>query len=240
MRTLTLAGAVACLATGALAQEVVRLATEGAYPPYNFINDQGEVDGFERELGDALCARAGLTCEWVVNQWDSILPNLLGGNYDVIIAGMNITNERDALIDFTQPYMPPAPAGYAALSGDADIAGGTVSAQAGTVHAGHVADTGATLLEFATPEETVQAVRDGEADAVFATHDFLLPIVAASDGEMTIVGEPVIIGRGVGMGLRESDAELRDRFDTAIAAMKEDGSLNGLLAKWFPDNSPQF
>ncbi len=67
--------------------QTVRLGTEGAYPPYNFINDAGEVDGFERELGDELCKRAGLTCEWVTNDWDSIIPNLQSGNYDVIIAG---------------------------------------------------------------------------------------------------------------------------------------------------------
>jgi polar amino acid transport system substrate-binding protein len=240
MKSLTLASALALVATGALAQDVVRLATEGAYPPYNYINDQGEVDGFERELGDELCKRAELSCEWVTNQWDSIIPNLLSGNYDAIIAGMNITDERDEVIDFTQNYMPPAPAGYVALSPEADIAGGVVSAQAGTVHAGYVAGTGATLLEFPTPEETIQAVRDGEADAVFATFDYLAPVVTASGGELAFVGEPVTIGRGVGMGLRGSDAELRGKFDAAIGSMKEDGTLNALLAKWFPDNPPSF
>ena len=67
--------------------DVVRLGTEGAYPPWNFLNDDGEVDGFERELGDEVCARAELECEWVTNDWDSIIPNLVSGNYDVIIAG---------------------------------------------------------------------------------------------------------------------------------------------------------
>ena len=86
---------------------VVRMGTEGAYPPWNFINDSGEVDGFERELGDELCKRAGLTCEWVKNDWDSIIPNLVSGNYDTIIAGMSITDERDEVIDFTQDYFPP-------------------------------------------------------------------------------------------------------------------------------------
>ena len=55
--------------------KTIRLGTEGAYPPYNFLNDKGEVDGFERELGDELCKRAELTCEWVTNEWDSIIPN---------------------------------------------------------------------------------------------------------------------------------------------------------------------
>ena len=74
--------------------KTVRLGTEGAYPPYNFLNDDGEVDGFERELGDELCVRAELTCEWVTNELDSIIPNLVSGNYDVIIAGMSTRFSR--------------------------------------------------------------------------------------------------------------------------------------------------
>ena len=64
----------AMVSTTAVAQ-TVRMGTEGAYPPYNFINDSGDVDGFEREVGDELCKRANLTCEWVVNEWDPIIPN---------------------------------------------------------------------------------------------------------------------------------------------------------------------
>ncbi len=97
------------------AHSVVRMGTEGAYAPWNFINDAGEVDGFERELGDELCARAEKTCEWVTNEWDSIIPNLTSGNYDTIIAGMSITAEREELIDFTQAYTPADPSSYLPL-----------------------------------------------------------------------------------------------------------------------------
>ena len=91
--------ALAVMSAPALADKV-RMGTEGAYPPYNFINDAGEVDGFERELGDELCSRAKLDCEWVTNEWDSIIPNLVSGNYDTIFAGMSVTAERDEVIDF--------------------------------------------------------------------------------------------------------------------------------------------
>ena len=95
MKKLTLAALAMTLAGSmATAQDVVRLGTEGAYAPWNFVNDAGEIDGFARELGAALCQRAGLTCEWVKNDWDSIIPNLVAGNYDAIIAGMAITDER--------------------------------------------------------------------------------------------------------------------------------------------------
>lgn len=241
MKTLLLATAAVAFAAGAaIAQDVVRMGTEGAYPPYNFINDKGEVDGFERELGDELCKRAELTCEWVTNDWDSIIPNLTSGNYDTIIAGMSITDERDGVIDFTQDYYPPTASRYMALTDDVDLAGGVIAAQTNTIQAGYVAETGATLLEFATPDETIAAVKSGEADAVFADADFLLPIAEQNSEGLKLVGDPVPLGGGVGMGLRETDNALRDKFNAAITAMKEDGSLNTLLKKWFGDDTQTY
>ncbi len=240
MKKLILGAAVLALSSGLAMAQTVRLGTEGAYPPYNFINDAGEVDGFERELGDELCKRAALTCEWVTNDWDSIIPNLQSGNYDVIIAGMSITDERDKVIDFTQNYIPPAASAYMALTPDVDIKGGVVSAQVGTIQAGYVAESGATLLEFATPDETVAAVRNGEADAVFADKDYLAPIAAESNGELVLLADEVQLGGGVGMGLRESDTELKAKFDTAIQSMKDDGSLNTMIKKWFGDEAMTF
>lgn len=244
MKTLTLAAAALALTTGlASAQQTIRMGTEGAYPPYNFIDDAtGEVTGFEIELGNALCERAGLTCTWVRNDWDSIIPNLVSGNYDTIMAGMNINEERQQVIQFTQPYTPAMPSAYAALSADVDVEGGIVAAQTNTIQAGHVATTGATLLEFPNPDQTVAAVRNGEADAVFADKDFLAPIVEESGGELVWVEgyDTVPLGEGIGMGLRQSDNELREQFDTAITEMKEDGSLNELIVKWFGDDAMVF
>ena len=241
MRSILAAAAIVAAATAlpATAQDVVRLGTEGAYAPYNFINDAGEVDGFERELGGALCERAGLTCEWVTNDWDSIIPNLTSGNYDAILAGMSITPEREEVLDFTQNYMPPAASAYAALSEDADVEGGVVAAQVNTIQAGHVAESGATLLEFATPDESVAAVRNGEADAVFADKDYLAPVVEES-ADLAFVGEDVALGGGIGMGLRTGEEELRARFDEAIDAMKEDGSLNEMIVRWFGEDAQTF
>ena len=103
-------------ASGAFA-ETVRLGTEGAYEPWNFVNDSGKLDGFEIELGNELCKRASLSCEWVKNDWDSIIPNLKSGNYDAIIAGMSITEERQKAIDFTEEYYPADPSSYVGLAG---------------------------------------------------------------------------------------------------------------------------
>lgn len=227
-----LVASLALVATAGVASaQTVRLGTEGAYMPWNGLDENNEVTGFEREVGDRLCEIAGLTCEWVINDWDSIIPNLVAGNYDAIIAGMSITAERDEVIDFTAEYYPPSPSLYMALAGGS--ADGVIAAQTNTIQAGYVANEGGDLVEFSTPDETIAAVRSGEADAVLADGDYLTPIVAESGGELAIVGEPVYIGGGVGMGLREDDDDLEAAFNAAIETMKSDGSLNALIIKWF-------
>ncbi|TCP63086.1 amino acid ABC transporter substrate-binding protein (PAAT family) [Rhodovulum bhavnagarense] len=241
MKKLILGTAALALSAGmGLAQDVVRMGTEGAYPPFNFINDNGQVDGFERELGDKLCEIAQLDCQWVTNEWDSIIPNLVSGNYDTIIAGMSITAERDEVIDFTQAYFPPDPSIYVGMSADIDVNSVVVAAQTGTIQASHVASTGATLVEFPTPDETIAAIRNGEADAALADKGFLEPIVTESGGELVIIGDDVMLGDGIGIGVRESDGALKARFDAAIQTVKEDGTLNGLIAKWFDGMQPKF
>jgi polar amino acid transport system substrate-binding protein len=217
----------------ASAQDTVRLATEGAYPPYNFINDSGEIDGFERILGDELCKRAGLNCVWVANDWDSIIPNLQSANYDAIIAAMSITDERDAIIDFSIPYLKPEPSSFVALaSSGPEVVGQTVAVQVSTIFSGYVSTSGATMLEFATADEAVAAVRNGEAQATMDYRSRLEPIVAESGGELIFVGADVFLGDGVGMGFRSSDGALREKFNDAIQSMKDDGSLNALIVKW--------
>ena len=221
--------------------EAVTMGTEGAYPPYTFINDAGEVDGFERELGDELCRRADLECTWVTNEWDTIIPNLVDGQYDTIMAGMSITDERDEVIDFTQPYIPPTPSVYVALAGSGDDAiNGRVAAQEATIHSDYLSESGATLIEFDLAEEVIQAVLDGEADAALVDREFAHENRAAREGQLAVVGPDVDLDSGIGIGVREDDSELKDKLDEAISSMKDDGSLNKLIRKWFDGDADTF
>jgi len=100
---------IACgllVATNVAAQDwsTIRVASEGAYAPWNFTNAQGELDGFEIELMRDLCARMDAECELVAQAWDGMIPALLGGRYDAIMAGMSITEERREVIAFSRPY----------------------------------------------------------------------------------------------------------------------------------------
>jgi len=85
--------------------QTIRIGTEGAYPPWNNINSAGELEGAEIDFGNEACKRMGVTCEWVTQDWDGIIPALLQGKYDIIIAGMSITEERKEKVNFTNGYM---------------------------------------------------------------------------------------------------------------------------------------
>ena len=85
--------------------QTIRIGTEGAYPPWNNLNSAGELEGAEIDFGNEACKRMGVTCEWVTQDWDGIIPALLQGKYDIIIAGMSITEERKEKVNFTTGYM---------------------------------------------------------------------------------------------------------------------------------------
>ena len=106
--------------------QTIRIGTEGAYPPWNNINSAGDLEGAEIDFGNEACKRMGVTCEWVTQDWDGIIPALLQGKYDIIIAGMSITEERKEKVNFTTGYMTDG-ARFAVLKGsglaDLNIAG---------------------------------------------------------------------------------------------------------------------
>jgi len=82
----------------------VRIATEGAYAPWNFTDSSGKLVGFEPDLAPVLCKRAGVECSIVQQAWEGIIPALQAGKYDVIMAGMSITDKRKKIITFSHAY----------------------------------------------------------------------------------------------------------------------------------------
>jgi octopine/nopaline transport system substrate-binding protein len=98
----------------------VRIATEGAYPPWNATDSSGKLVGFEIDLANDLCQRMGVTCEIVAQDWEGIIPALQAGKYDVIMAGMSITDERKQVINFSDSYA--ATPAYLAVLKDGELA----------------------------------------------------------------------------------------------------------------------
>lgn len=240
-KLMILAAALAAFAVPAQA-ETIRIGTEGAYAPWNYMNDNGKVDGFEIALGNELCKRSELTCEWVVNEWDTIIPNLLAGNYDAIMAGMSITDERLKTINFSQDYYPPEPSRFVVANGAkvdfTALKGLKIGVQGATIQAAYAEKTyseGNKILSYETADQAIADLSAGNVDLVLADGGYLKPIVSGANGAIEFAGPEISIGGGVGIGLRKDDTALQAKFDKAISDMKADGSLNEMIKKWFDD-----
>ncbi len=240
LTALLLAAALIAAPAACGGADKVVIATVGNYHPFDFVNDEGEIDGLERELGDELCRRASLECEWVLNDWELMIPGLLDEEFDVILSGMSITAKREELIDFTQPYYPPTPSVYVARAGEGDAAvQGTIGASPNTIYSDYFTELGMPFVSLDGEIDGVEAVLSGMVDAILVDHGYGVEKLAEHEGQLEIVGPSVLLDRGLGIGVRK-DGDLKGKLNEALASMKADGTLNAIIVKWVGENASTF
>ena len=246
MRRIPRALAVVIAAVGATPALALGVCVEGTYPPFSEIRDDGTIVGFDIDIANALCAEVGETCTFVPTEWSRMIPALVGGTCDVIIASMSDTPERRALIDFTDRYYRAHVrfVGRAAAGlGDAPeaMAGVTVGVQRDTVNEAfmtvHYPET--PLKLYGNQEHVLIDLALGRLDAVLgeaAQLDAGFLKTPAGEGFAFFGGshfDPAIQGTGAAIGVRKADTGLRDRLSAAIAAIRADGTYQAIGARYF-------
>ncbi|KPB00950.1 amino acid ABC transporter [Ahrensia marina] len=224
----------------------IKIGTEGAYPPFNNLEADGSLTGFDIDIANALCEEMKAECEFVTSDWDGIIPALLAGKFDAIIASMSITEERKETVDFTNKYYntPPAIAvpkdSDIAEATDAALAGKTLGAQSSTTHSNYAEEKlgSAELKLYPTPDEYKLDIASGRIDGVIDDVVVLSDWLATEDGACckllgTLTPDPVINGEGAGIAIRKGEDELREKFNEAIVAIRESGKYEEINAKYF-------
>ncbi|MEO1025509.1 MAG: transporter substrate-binding domain-containing protein [Pseudomonadota bacterium] len=227
----------------AVQAEELRVATEGFYAPFNFIDSNGELAGFDIDIANALCAEMGATCEVVQNDWDALIPGLVENQYDVIIASMSITPEREAQVAFSLPYYSNALAFLGRRGSNIEISkeglsGRKVGVQRSTVSSEYLEDTYGDQVEiqlFDTQEAALNTLADGGLDLVIGDN---LPAYAWLQSEQgqayEFVGEFVDIDDRIGIALRLDDQDLLDKINDALISIIGNGVYQEINAKYFP------
>lgn len=223
----------------------IKIGTEGAYPPYNNLNAKKELEGFEIDYMNELCAKMKVKCTWVVQDWDGIIPALLSKKYDVIVAGMNATPERQKKVDFSDVYTatPIAMIGAKSITSTdispAALKGKTLGAQGSTIHMNYLEAyyKNSTLRPYPTQEEANLDLLNGRLDYIIADLEALETFVKGKGKDCCKViaevkRDAAIHGPGVGMAVRKGDNQLKAMLNKAIAASKADGSLDRHAMKW--------
>ncbi len=235
--------ALALTTAAATAQDgPVRIGTEGAYAPFNFIDASGELQGFDVDIARAVCEKMEVECTFVAQDWDGIIPALTAGKYDAIFASMSITDERKQVIDFSRPYYN-SPSAFVTTKGSgltgttpADLAGKTIGAQSSTIQAVHLEENYGDSQHrlYPSQEEVNLDLVSGRIDALLVDKLVAIDWLASDDGACCeLIGEDIQIGGGVGAGVRQEDTELRDKISAAIEEIKADGTYDAINAKYF-------
>lgn len=234
-------------ATTADAGMKVRMGTEGAYPPFNYTDDKGQLQGFDVDIGNAICEAAKFECTWVVQDWDGIIPALLAKKFDTIIASMSITEERKKKVDFSVKYYNTPGKFFAKKGAGIEVSkdglnGKTVGVQRATIHENFLRDNYGDVIDikaYATQEEIYLDLQSGRidmgmSDSVAASEGFL----ETDDGaDFEHFGpdfsDPKWFGDGAGIAVRQEDDKLRLAIDDAINLIRANGTYKKINDKYF-------
>lgn len=225
----------------------IRIASEGARPPFNYLDSDNQLAGFEIELAREMCRRMKVECAFVVQDWDSLIGGLEGGQYDAIIAAMEITEERARRIAFAKPYAHTpsalvAPERSAIASAEPlALAGARIGVEADSPQQAYVEDKlkESEVKRYANLEEAMLDLAEGRIDAVaddkLALDDFL---ENRREGRCCrfvadLPRDEAYFGQGLGVGLRKGEEALKAAFDRALDEIVTDGAYAKIRAKYF-------
>jgi polar amino acid transport system substrate-binding protein len=224
----------------------VRIAVEGAYPPFNYLDQNNELQGFEPDLAKALCAAIPADCTLVPHEWDGIIRGLIDREYDAILSSLEITGRRQRRIAFSRPYYR-VPSSFIALkefdaprTSPEALAGQRIGAVDRSPQAAFLKDLyrASEIQLYAKIEEANLDLLTNRLDLVLGDKLALSRFLETREGACCrfVADAPAktaYFGQGVGIGFRKEDEDLRDAFDRAIVQVMKDGSYDLIRARYF-------
>ena len=237
-------------ATTACAQapgwKTIRVAVEGAYPPFSEIGPDGKIKGFDIDIANALCADLKAQCTFVQQEFDGMIPGLNARKFDAVIASMSITEERKRSVAFSDKYYA-TPARLIAKKATTlvptpdGMKGKRIGVQRSTTHDRFATETfkDSEIVRYTGQDQVFLDLQSGRLDAV------LLDQVAANLGflqrpagkDFAVIGplytDPKYFGIGAGVAMRKGDTQLQARFNQAIKDIRANGSYDKIAKRYF-------
>ncbi|WP_407074441.1 transporter substrate-binding domain-containing protein [Psychrobacter sp. CAL346-MNA-CIBAN-0220] len=214
------------------AGKTIRIATEGAYPPFNYTNADGSLAGYDIDVANALCAQMQVKCEIVAQDWDGIIPGLLAQKYDAVVAGMSITPERQEKVDFTEPYFANTMVWLTDPKSDFDptaLKNLTLGGQRSTTPGAYLQDNyegkdGNTVQLYDNYDNAYLDLKSGRSDAVLAEKVSAKSWLKDNPDGFGIVGDEIDNNDNIAIAVRKGDP-LKNDFDKALSEIRSNGEL---------------
>ncbi|WP_431222981.1 arginine ABC transporter substrate-binding protein [Serratia sp. L9] len=243
MKKLLLAATLfAGMTFNAAAADSIRFASSATYPPFESLDANNQIVGFDIDLANALCKQMQADCTFTNQAFDSLIAALKFKKYDAVISGMDITPERSKQVAFTQPYYANSAiviAQKGKFTSLADLKGKKIGMENGTTHQKYMQDKHPEIntVAYDSYQNAILELKNGRIDGVFGDTAVVNEWLK-NNPNLAAVGEHVTdaqyFGTGLGIAVRPDNQALLTRLNTALEAIKADGTYKAINDKWFP------
>ncbi|MCT2197027.1 transporter substrate-binding domain-containing protein [Paenibacillus phoenicis] len=227
---------------------VIKVGLMGTYAPYNFLNENKEIDGFDADVAKEVAKRLGVKVEFAPQEFSGLIPSLQAGKIDAIISQVTITDERKQQIDFTQPYITNEVKIIVKEDNDSitkleDFKGKNIGVGLGTNDESYLRNDVLPQVgnfEIKTYDDVITSLQDlnaGRIDATINNLYALKPIVDKNGYKIKAVGDAIKSDQA-GIAIRKNNPEFLAALDQALTDMKADGTYNTIFQKWFGEEPP--
>ncbi|MDU0329228.1 transporter substrate-binding domain-containing protein [Paenibacillus sp. 3LSP] len=227
---------------------VIKVGLMGTYAPYNFLNENKEIDGFDADIAKEVAKRLGVKVEFAPQEFSGLIPSLQAGKIDAIISQVTITDERKQQIDFTQPYITNqvkiiVKEDNNSITKLEDFKGKNIGVGLGTNDESYLRNDVLPQVgnfEIKTYDDVITSLQDlnaGRIDATINNLYALKPIVDKNGYKIKAVGDAIKSDQA-GIAIRKNNPEFLAALDQALTDMKADGTYNTIFQKWFGEEPP--
>lgn len=223
----------------------IHFAMEATYPPFEFMDSSGQIQGYDVDIANAICKKINATCTFSNQAFNSLIPSLQIGKFDAVISAMSVTAERAQQVNFTASYYEPTAAFVAPLSAHATLAsvvGATVGVQQGSTFESYLKNKyphQVTIKNYASIQDAFLDLMSGRVSMVLADTPIVSDFLKKSDNakRFGVVGEPIVdhtyFGSGYAIAVNKNNADLLESLNAGLAAIKKDGTFKQLNQTYF-------
>jgi len=236
-----------CAIQSAAAQQTLRFGVDPTFPPFESKDSDGSLQGFDIDLGNAICAQAKVSCKWVQIGFDGSIPALQAKKFDAILSAMSMTEKRREQVAFSDMlYVTPSalitPADSALTDDIATLRGKNIGVAQGTIQETYAqtywAPKGVSVVSYPNQMEIYPDLVAGRLDgtlanAVSADQGFLNTAEGKKYVNKVTLTDKAVLGNGVGIGLRKDDVANLKLINAALAELHRNGTYDRLAQKYF-------